>query len=100
MNRRFCSPRLRSSSASSAPPCRMRSSARPGTKVVEGIVEGQQDPWSSHFCAMLGLEHVVLFQRQSEEVLASMPRHMKNSPFSYAVDVPRLVQTVKALMRE
>ena len=73
---------------------------RPGTKVVEIIAEGQQDPWSSHFCAMLELEHVVLFQRQSEEVLASMPRHMKDSPFSYAVDVPRLVQTVKTLMRE
>jgi capsular polysaccharide biosynthesis protein len=73
---------------------------RPGTKVVEIIAEGQQDPWSSHFCAMLELEHVVLFQRQSEEILASMPRHMKDSPFSYAVDVPRLVQTVKTLMRE
>ena len=38
---------------------------RPGTKVVEIIAEGQHDPWSSHFCAMLGLDHVVLFQRQS-----------------------------------
>ena len=73
---------------------------RPGTKVVEIIAEGQHDPWSSHFCAMLGLEHVVLFQRQSEEVLASMPRHMKDSPFSYAVDVPRLVETIEALMKE
>jgi capsular polysaccharide biosynthesis protein len=73
---------------------------RPGTKVVEIIAEGQHDPWSSHFCAMLGLEHVVLFQRQSDEVLASMPRHMKDSPFSYAVDVPRLVQTVEAFIRE
>ncbi len=49
----------------------------PQTKIVEIIAEGQHDPWSSHFCAMLGLEHVVLFQRQSEEVLASMPRHVK-----------------------
>ena len=48
---------------------------RPGTKVVEIIAEGQHDPWSSHLCAMLELEHVVLFQRQSEEVLASAPRH-------------------------
>ena len=48
---------------------------RPGTKVVEIIAEGQHDPWSSHLCAMLGLEYVVLFQRQSEEVLAAMPRH-------------------------
>jgi capsular polysaccharide biosynthesis protein len=71
---------------------------RPETKIVEIIAEGQHDPWSSHFCAMLGLEHVVLFQRQSHEVLASMPRHMKDSPFSYAVDVTKLVETVKTLI--
>ena len=70
----------------------------PQTKIVEIIAEGQHDPWSSHFCAMLGLEHVVLFQRQSEEVLASMPRHVKDSTFSYAVDIPKLVETVKALI--
>ena len=70
----------------------------PQTKIVEIIAEGQHDPWSAHFCAMLGLEHVVLFQRQSDDVLASMPRHMKDSPFSYAVDVPKLVETVKALL--
>ena len=70
----------------------------PQTKVVEIIAEGQHDPWSSHLCAMLGLEHVVLFQRQSEEVLASVPRHVKDSTFSYAVDIPKLVETVKALI--
>jgi capsular polysaccharide biosynthesis protein len=70
----------------------------PQTRIVEIIAEGQHDPWSSHFCAMLGLEHVVLFQRQSDDVLASMPRHMKDSPFSYAVDMPKLVETVKALL--
>jgi capsular polysaccharide biosynthesis protein len=70
----------------------------PDTKIVEIIAEGQHDPWSSHFCAMLGLEHVVLFQRQAGEVLASMPRHMKDSPFSYAVDVPKLVETVRSLL--
>ena len=71
---------------------------RPGTKVVEIIAEGQHDPWSSHLCAMLELEHVVLFQRQTEDDLASAPRHMKDSTFSYAVDVPRLVETVEALL--
>ncbi|HEV7479401.1 MAG TPA: glycosyltransferase 61 family protein [Roseiarcus sp.] len=70
----------------------------PHTKIVEIIAEGQHDPWSSHFCAMLGLEHVVLFQRQSDEVLASMPRHAKDSTFAYAVDIPKLVETVKALI--
>jgi capsular polysaccharide biosynthesis protein len=72
----------------------------PETKIVEIIAEGQRDPWSSHFCAMLGLEHVVLFQRQSDEVLTSMPRHMKDSPFSYAVDVLKLVETVRSLLGE
>jgi capsular polysaccharide biosynthesis protein len=71
---------------------------QPQTKVVEIIAEGQHDPWSSHLCAMLGLEHVVLFQRQADEVLANMPRHKKDSPFSYAVDIPKLVETVKALI--
>jgi capsular polysaccharide biosynthesis protein len=70
----------------------------PDTKIVEIIAEGQHDPWSSHFCAMLGLEHIVLFQGQSAEVLASMPRHVKDSTFSYAVNIPKLVETVKALI--
>jgi capsular polysaccharide biosynthesis protein len=70
----------------------------PGTKVIEIIAEGQHDPWSSHLAAMLGLEHVVLFQRQSQEALDAAPRHMKDSPFAYAVDVKRLVQTMKALI--
>ena len=70
----------------------------PHTKIVEIIAEGQHDPWSSHLCAMLELEHVVLFQRQSDEVLASMPRHVKDSTFAYAVDIPKLVETVKALV--
>ena len=73
---------------------------KPGTKVVEIIAEGQHDPWSSHLFAMLGLEHVVLFQPQSEEALASMPRHMQDSEFQFSVDVERLVQTVEALLRQ
>ena len=71
---------------------------RPGTKVVEIIAEGQHDPWSSHLCAMLELEHVVLFQRQTEEDLARAPRHMKDSIFAYAIDAPKLVETVEALL--
>ena len=70
---------------------------RPGTKVVEIIAEGQHDPWSAHFCGMLELEHAVLFQRQTEEALLKAPRHMKDSPFAYSVDVPQLVETVRAL---
>jgi Glycosyltransferase 61 len=70
----------------------------PGTRVVEIIAEGQHDPWSSHLCAMLGLDYVVLFQRQTEEALKSMPRHVKDSAFAYSVDVPKLIETVRALL--
>jgi capsular polysaccharide biosynthesis protein len=70
---------------------------RPGTRVVEIIAEGQHDPWSAHLAAMLDLEHVVLFQRQTEEALMNAPRHVKDSTFAYAVDVSRLVETLRAL---
>ena len=74
--------------------------SRPGTKLIEIIAEGQFDPWSSHFGAMNRFEHVVLFEHQSEEALLKDPRHAQDSEFSYDVDVPRLVETVEALMRE
>ncbi len=48
---------------------------------------------------MLELEHVVLFQRQTEEALANAPRHVKDSTFSYAVDVQRLVETAAGAER-
>ena len=70
---------------------------RPGTKIVEIIAEGQHDPWSAHLCAMLELEHVVIFQRQSEAALAT-PRHVRDTTFTYAVDVPKLAATVDALL--
>jgi hypothetical protein len=74
--------------------------SRPGTKLVEIIAEGQFDPWSSHFGAMNRFEHVVLFQHQTEDALLKDPRHAQDSKFSYDVDVPRLVETVEALLRE
>jgi len=67
---------------------------QPGTKVIEIIAEGQHDRWSSHFNAMLGHEHVVLFQPQTAEALAAAPRHMKDSPFAYSVDVAAIVAIV------
>lgn len=71
---------------------------RPEAKVVEIIAEGQHDPWSAHLIAMLGLDHVVLFEPQTEEALASAPRHMKDLPFAYSVDVAKVVETVRALI--
>ena len=35
---------------------------------------------------------------QTEEALANAPRHVKDLPFAYAVDLPRLVETVKTLL--
>jgi hypothetical protein len=72
--------------------------SRPGTKLIEIIAEGQFDPWSSHFGAMNRFEHVVLFQHQTEEALLRDPRHAQDSEFSYDVDVPRLVETVKTML--
>jgi capsular polysaccharide biosynthesis protein len=73
--------------------------SRPGTKLVEIIAEGQFDPWSSHFGAMNGFEHVVLFEHQSDEALLKDPRHAQDSEFSYDVNVPRLVETVESMIR-
>jgi hypothetical protein len=71
---------------------------REGAKFVEIIAEGQYDPWSAHLAAMLGLEHVVLFQRQTAEALANAPRHKKDTAFAYSVDVKTLVETVRRLI--
>jgi hypothetical protein len=71
----------------------------PGTTVVEIIAEGQDDPFSAHLAAMLELNHVVLFQRQSDaEKRRSQSRRLKDARFVFSVDVARLVQTVKALI--
>ena len=72
--------------------------SRPGTKLVEIIAEGQFDPWSSHFGAMNRFEHVVLFEHQTDEALLRDPRHAQDSEFSYDVDVPRLVETVRSML--
>ena len=40
---------------------------RQGTKVVEIIPEMQNDPWSRHLCASLGLEHVTLCHKVNDE---------------------------------
>ena len=72
---------------------------RPGTKIVEIIAEGQHDPWSAHLCAMLELEHVVLFQKQSEQDLLDHPRHAKDSEFQFSVDLESLVRDGQSVTR-
>ena len=39
---------------------------KPGTTVVEIIPEEQNDPWSGHLCAALGIEHATLFHKVAE----------------------------------
>lgn len=61
---------------------------RPGAKVLEIISMGQHDPWSSRLCAMLGLEHVVFFQRLTEaEIQARGDRFAPSPDFAFAADV-------------
>ena len=47
---------------------------------------------------MLELDHVVLFQRQSEQDLLDHPRHAKDLEFQFSVDVENVVRTVEALV--
>ena len=71
----------------------------PRTKVVEIICEGQNDWWSANLCAMLGLEHVVQFQRLTEEELrAGAIRHVVAEDFSYSADVAAICATVDQLI--
>nr|WP_272884917.1 glycosyltransferase 61 family protein [Candidatus Rhodoblastus alkanivorans] len=70
----------------------------PGAKVVEIISEGQHDPWSAHLCAMLGLEHVVHFQKLTEEEQISRGDRFAPSPdFAYRVDVGAIAAIVDQL---
>jgi capsular polysaccharide biosynthesis protein len=70
----------------------------PGAKVVEIISEGQHDPWSSHLCAMLGLEHVVQFQALSEaERLSRGDRFAPSPDFAFTADVAAICKAVDQL---
>lgn len=70
----------------------------PRAKIVEIICEGQTDPWSSHLCGMLGLDHVVQFQRLSqEELLAGAVRHDRPDQFAYTADVAAICAAVDQL---
>jgi capsular polysaccharide biosynthesis protein len=67
-------------------------------KLVEIICEGQMDPWSAHLCAMLGLDHIVQFQRLNEDELrAGETRHVNPEAFSYRVDVAAICAAVEQL---
>ena len=68
-------------------------------RIVEIICEGQMDPWSAHLCAMLGLDHIVQFQRLTEEELrAGETRHVNPENFSYSADVAAICAAVDQLI--
>lgn len=70
----------------------------PSAKIVEIISEGQHDPWSSHLCAMLGLQHVVQFQILSQEERLSRGDRFSPSPdFAFTADVAAICAAVERL---
>jgi capsular polysaccharide biosynthesis protein len=70
---------------------------RPGTRVVEIIPEGQNDPWSVRLCAALGLEHVVLFHKvrdEDRETVEIGGRTHNKIFFKYTADVELVTRVV------
>ncbi len=63
---------------------------RPETKIVEIIPEDQNDPWSRHLCASMGLEHVTLFHKvrdEDREAFDIAGRIHKNIYFQFDADI-------------
>ena len=97
-SRRCCSRRRDHRHASSAPPCRTPISARRKPRLSRSSprASSTRGPRISAQCS--GLNTWCCSSVSPQEVLASMPGTCKDSTFSYAVDVPKLVETVKALI--
>jgi capsular polysaccharide biosynthesis protein len=73
---------------------------RPGTKIIEIIPENQNDPWSSHLCASMALEHVTLFQKAKDEDRESIEiggRIHTNIFFKFDVDIAIVIDTVRRI---
>jgi len=74
--------------------------ASPGTEVVEIIPDDQDDPWSAHLCASLGLEHITLFQRVDEAdriACEAGGRVLRNVFFAYDADIERICRVVDSI---
>jgi capsular polysaccharide biosynthesis protein len=73
----------------------------PGTRVVEIVPEGQNDPWSLHLCAALGLEHVPLFFPVADEARTPVTiggRAYANVDFSYRARLETVIDVVDRLL--
>jgi hypothetical protein len=71
----------------------------PGAKILEIIIEGQDDAWSAHLCAMLALEHVVQFQTLSDEERRVRGDRFSPSPdFAYTADVAAICAAVDRII--
>jgi capsular polysaccharide biosynthesis protein len=73
---------------------------KPGTRIIEIIPENQNDPWSSHLCSSMGLEHVVLFHKVKNEDRESFEiagRIHNNIFFKFDADVNIIIDTVRKI---
>jgi capsular polysaccharide biosynthesis protein len=71
---------------------------RPGTRIIEIIPENQNDPWSSHLCASMGLEHVTLFHEvkdEDREPIEIGGRIHTNIYFKFDADVGVIIEAVR-----
>lgn len=73
---------------------------KPNTKVVEIIPDMQNDPWSRHLCASLGLEHVTLCQLVKEsdrEEFDITGKLLTNLYFSYDANIDMIEDVIRQL---
>jgi capsular polysaccharide biosynthesis protein len=73
---------------------------RPGTKIIELIPENQNDPWSSHLCASMKLEHITLFHKVDDadrEAFEIGGRIHTNIFFKFEANIPTIVNVIKKL---
>jgi capsular polysaccharide biosynthesis protein len=73
---------------------------KPGTKIIEIIPENQNDPWSSHLCASMELEHVVLFHKvkdEDRELFEIAGRIHNNIFFKFDADINAIIDRVRRM---
>jgi capsular polysaccharide biosynthesis protein len=74
-----------------------------GTKIIEIIPENQNDPWSSHLCASMGLEHVTLFHEvkdEDRETIEIGGRAHTNIFFKFDADIDLVIKCVKQISND
>jgi capsular polysaccharide biosynthesis protein len=75
---------------------------KPGTRIIEVIPEGQNDPWSVNMCTAFGLDYIPLFQpvkKHHRKTINIGGKPIDNIHFKYKADVKAVVNVIKALTR-